>query len=42
MRLRDPHYTKVRLVTLPELTPVFEAQHLQADFRRAGIDPGPG
>jgi arsenite/tail-anchored protein-transporting ATPase len=39
MRLRDPHYTRVVLVTLPELTPVVEAQHLQADLRRAGIEP---
>jgi arsenite-transporting ATPase len=39
MRLRDPHYTRVLLVTLPELTPVLEAQHLQADLRRAGIEP---
>jgi arsenite-transporting ATPase len=39
MRLRDPQYTRVLLVTLPELTPVLEAQHLQADLRRAGIEP---
>jgi arsenite-transporting ATPase len=39
MRLRDPQYTKVILVTLPEPTPVLEAQQLQADLRRAGIEP---
>lgn len=38
-RLRDPHLTKVVLVTLPEATPVHEAAALQADLRRAGIEP---
>ena len=38
-RLRDPHYTKVLLVTVPEATPVHEAAQLQADLRRAGIEP---
>ena len=38
-RLRDPHFTKVLLVTLPEATPVHEAAQLQADLRRAGIEP---
>ncbi len=38
-RLRDPAYTKVFLVTLPEGTPVHEAIALQADLRRAGIEP---
>lgn len=38
-RLRDPQYTKVLLVTLPEPTPVLEAAQLQADLRRAGIEP---
>lgn len=38
-RLRDPSFTKVFLVTLPEATPVHEAQALQADLRRAGIEP---
>ncbi len=39
-RLRDPDFTKVFLVTLPEATPVHEALALQADLRRAGIEPG--
>ncbi len=39
MRLQDPAYTKVILVTLPETTPVSEAASLQDDLRRAGIDP---
>lgn len=39
-RLRDPKFTKVFLVTLPEATPVHEALALQADLRRAGIEPG--
>jgi arsenite-transporting ATPase len=38
-RLRDPEFTKVFLVTLPEATPVHEALSLQADLRRAGIEP---
>ena len=38
-RLRDPQFTKVLLVTLPEATPVHEAAHLQDDLRRAGIEP---
>ena len=38
-RLRDPAFTKVILVTLPEATPVHEASHLQDDLRRAGIEP---
>jgi arsenite-transporting ATPase len=38
-RLRDPEFTKVYLVTLPEATPVHEALSLQADLRRAGIEP---
>ncbi|XXV01654.1 ArsA-related P-loop ATPase [Sorangium sp. So ce1153] len=39
MRLRDPQYTKVLLVTLAEATPVSEAARLQADLRRAQIEP---
>jgi len=39
MRLRDPAYTKIVLVTLPETTPVSEASRLQDDLRRAGIEP---
>ncbi|HMO04690.1 MAG TPA: arsenical pump-driving ATPase [Kiritimatiellia bacterium] len=38
-RLRDPSYTRVLIVTLPEFTPVHEATMLQADLRRAGIEP---
>jgi arsenite/tail-anchored protein-transporting ATPase len=39
MRLQDPAYTKIILVTLAETTPVSEAAQLQADLRRAGIEP---
>jgi arsenite-transporting ATPase len=39
MRLKDQNYTKALLVTLPETTPVLEAAQLQADLRRAGIEP---
>ena len=38
-RLRDPKFTHVLLVTLPEATPVHEAAHLQEDLERAGISP---
>jgi len=38
-KLRDPKYTRVLLVTLPEATPVHEAERLQADLRRADIEP---
>jgi arsenite-transporting ATPase len=38
-RLRDPGFTRVLLVTLPEATPVHEAARLQADLARAGIAP---
>ena len=38
-RLRDPNYTRVLVVTLPESTPVHEAAHLQDDLRRAEIEP---
>jgi len=38
-RLRDPEYTKTVIITLPEATPVHEAAQLQADLRRAGIEP---
>jgi arsenite-transporting ATPase len=38
-RLRDPQFTKVLLVTVPEATPVHEAARLQDDLRRAGIEP---
>jgi arsenite-transporting ATPase len=39
MRLRNPVYTKVLIVALAETTPVTEAAELQADLRRAGIEP---
>lgn len=38
-RLRDPKFTKILLVTLPEATPVHEAAMLQKDLERAGITP---
>lgn len=39
MRLQDPSYTHIVLVTLPEATPVSEAAALQEDLRRAKIEP---
>ncbi len=39
MKLQDPAYTKIIIVTLPENTPVLEASRLQADLRRAEIAP---
>ena len=39
MRLQDPDHTKVLVVTLPEATPVLEAEELAADLERAGIHP---
>jgi len=39
MRLRDPAYTCVLLVTLAETTPVSQADALQEDLRRAHIEP---
>jgi len=38
-RLRDPEYTRVLIVTLPEATPVHEAARLSEDLERAGITP---
>jgi len=38
-RLRDPRFTRVLIVTLPEATPVHEAAALQADLQRAQIEP---
>ncbi len=38
-RLRDPQFARMLVVTLAESTPVHEAQRLQADLRRAGIEP---
>ena len=37
-RLRNPKKTEVVIVTLPETTPVFEAERLQQDLHRAGIE----
>ena len=37
-RLRNPQETEVVIVTLPEATPVFEAERLQMDLQRAGIN----
>ena len=39
MRLQDAAYTKIILVTLPEVTPVSQAAALQEDLRRADIEP---
>jgi arsenite-transporting ATPase len=39
MRLQDAAYTKIILVTLPEVTPVSQASALQDDLRRARIEP---
>jgi arsenite-transporting ATPase len=38
-QLRNPEFTKILIVTLPEATPVHEAARLQEDLRRAGITP---
>ncbi len=38
-RLRDPDYTRVLVITLPEATPVHEAARLADDLARAGITP---
>jgi arsenite-transporting ATPase len=39
MRLQDAAYTRIILVTLPEVTPVSQAAALQEDLRRAHIEP---
>ena len=39
MRLQDSAYTRILVVTLPEITPVSQAAALQQDLRRAGIEP---
>jgi len=39
MRLQDSEQTRILLVTLPETTPVLEAEYLQSDLKRAGINP---
>ena len=38
-RLRDPGFTHVLLVTLPEATPIHEAMQLERDLARAEIRP---
>jgi arsenite-transporting ATPase len=38
-RLRDPGFTRVLIITLPEATPVHEAAKLQQDLKRAEINP---
>jgi arsenite-transporting ATPase len=38
-QLRNPDFTKILIVTLPEATPVHEAARLQEDLQRAGIEP---
>lgn len=38
-RLRDPKFTHVLLVTLPEATPIHEAMQLERDLARADIHP---
>lgn len=37
-RLRNEKETEVVIVTLPEATPVFEAERLQTDLKRAGLN----
>lgn len=39
MRLQDPKYTRILLVTLAETTPVSQASALQEDLRRANVEP---
>jgi arsenite/tail-anchored protein-transporting ATPase len=38
-QLRNPEFTRILIVTLPEATPVHEAARLQEDLKRAGINP---
>jgi arsenite-transporting ATPase len=38
-RLRDPSFTRVLILALPDATPVHEAMRLDADLRRADIQP---
>jgi arsenite-transporting ATPase len=38
-RLRDPEFARMLVVTLAESTPVHEADRLQADLRRARMEP---
>ena len=37
-RLRDKNETEVVIVALPEATPVVEAERLQKDLKRVGIN----
>jgi len=39
VRLQDPDNTRIIIVTLPETTPVLEAEQLAADLARASIHP---
>lgn len=39
MRLQDPSFARLLIVTLPDRTPISEAERLQEDLRRAGIEP---
>ncbi len=41
-RLRDPGFTRVLIVTLPEATPVHEAAQLQDDLKHGGSNHTPG
>lgn len=38
-RIKDPKFTKILIVALPEATPTHEAKALQEDLRRANIEP---
>lgn len=38
-RIKDPEFTKILIVALPEATPAHEAEALQKDLRRANIEP---
>lgn len=38
-KLRDETYTHVVIVSLAEATPVYEAERLEADLKRAGLHP---
>jgi arsenite-transporting ATPase len=38
-RIRDPKFTRILIVALAEATPTHEAEALQNDLRRAGIEP---
>ena len=39
MRLQDAAYSRIILVTLPEVTPMSQAAALQEDLRRAKVEP---